>query len=267
MEMKVLPAYVRTLLVIYGKRLLNAVPLFRGKKYVAFALLGRARTGSTLLHTYLNNHTRVLSLDEFLHPSRTQHLGPEQLLDYLHTTGLKPYSPVIKAVGFKLFYGWQQESFQKPIWEVFQQDASLKVIHLKRRNHLRSLVSLKIAQKNQKWSKPLLDVPEAASAKAIFLTPQECLRHFTVMEEEEAVFDAFFAKQAKLEVFYEELVQRPQEVLHRVQDFLGVKRERLETLLARQNPEPLAELIQNFAELKAYFQETNYHSFFLEEEA
>lgn len=56
MELKVLPTYFRTVSAIYLKRAANLIPAFKGRDYTAFAIVGRARTGSTLLHTYLNSH-------------------------------------------------------------------------------------------------------------------------------------------------------------------------------------------------------------------
>ncbi|ALJ00010.1 sulfotransferase [Rufibacter tibetensis] len=263
MKLSVLPVYLRTVAAIYTKRAANLLPVWKGKGYTTFAILGRARTGSTLLHTYLNSHTRILSIDEFLHPANTITFTPDQTLEYLHTTGLKKYSGLIQALGFKLFYEWQGERYT-PMWDLFRQDPALKIIHLKRRNHLRSLVSLRIALKNKKWSKGVYEAGESAYSKAVLLSQEECLQHFKAMEEEEKQFDMFFEKQHKIELFYEDLVKNPEKELARVQTFLGVKQHRLETLLSRQNPEALSELVVNFQELEYAFRGTKWHAFFVE---
>lgn len=192
-------------------------------------------------------------------------MSAPQVVEYLHTTGLKTYSRWVRAVGFKLFYEWQGEQYAG-MWEVFRQNKALKVIHLKRRNHLRTLVSLTIAQNNKRWSQGIQEVQTPSLSKAVVLGVDECKRHFLGMEEEEKRHDEFFANHSILEVYYEDLVAQPQLELAQVQQFLGVKNYRLVTLLARQNPEPLSALILNFSELETAFQGTQWHHFFTETE-
>jgi len=150
--------------------------------------------------------------------------------------------------------------------DIFLQDPSLKIIHLKRRNHLRTLVSLRIAEKNKLWSKSVYEAGESTTSKAIRLNPEECLLHFRTMAEEECWFDNFFQRKPKMELFYEDLVHHTTAELRRVQLFLGVREQKLETLLARQNPEPLPALLLNFRELEIRFRNTEWHSYFTDGE-
>jgi hypothetical protein len=59
-----------------------------------------------------------------------------------------------------------------------------------------------------------------------------------------------------LAVFYEDLVDRREDVLREVQSFLGIEPRPLTVTLRKQNPEPLRELVENYDELYAAFKDT-----------
>ncbi len=48
------------------KQLLNALPFYSYTGYTPFLIMGHPRTGTSLLHTYLNAHSGILSLNEVL---------------------------------------------------------------------------------------------------------------------------------------------------------------------------------------------------------
>ncbi len=52
--------------------------------------------------------------------------------------------------------------------------------------------------------------------------------------------------------------------MNKVQTFLGVKPQTVASLLKRQNPESVKELILNYEELKSAFKNTDYEIFFEE---
>ncbi|MDX5347845.1 MAG: sulfotransferase [Hymenobacteraceae bacterium] len=255
-------SYLRTISVIYLKRLANALPLWQQKQYTKFVLLGRGRSGTTLLHTYLNSHPNVLSLGELMHPRHQHPLRHQNPIRYLQQYGFKNYSPLIKAVGFKMFYEWESGNVQHPLWQTLHQIPDLKVIHLRRENKLRNLVSYKIARQSRQWSQEPGQKQVAAQAKAVTLTKEECIAVFEKMTAEEVFFDRFFKNHSKINLTFEELTAQPNQVLQQVQEFIGVKPMQLVSLLQRQNPEPLQQLIINYDELKEQFRDSEWFRYF-----
>ena len=66
-------------------------------------------------------------------------------------------------------------------------------------------------------------------------------------------WDDLFRAHPKLEVFYEDLLDRREAVCGEAQAFLDVEAAPLTVSLRKQNPEPPRELIENFDELYAAF--------------
>jgi hypothetical protein len=204
----------------------------------------------------------------------------------------------IQAVGFKFHYNhfW----FHTDLLPVLQADEELRVIHLQRRNMLRSLVSTKIAEQTGMWlqhdavtrkRKTLLrkmtrtnlgafiahpvrslsrlqgflrpvNLAPAAPRGGITLTYEDCERHFYRVRHEIGHFGGLFASHPIIEVAYEEIVASRDDTFARLEQFLGVKPGPVSTTLRRQNPEPLQQLISNYSELREAFAGTPEESFF-----
>lgn len=71
-----------------------------------------------------------------------------------------------------------------------------------------------------------------------------------------AHFDHVFRDQPRLGVWYEDMVDRQEDVFGEVQSFLGLEPRRLSVSLRRQNPEPLRDLIENYDELYEALKDT-----------
>ena len=195
----------------------------------------------------------------------------------------------IRAVGFKLLYPhvWGFPGLLKHLVE----DTEIRVLHLQRRNSLRALVSLKIAQTTGVWlergePKPtltgVLRAPRhplrAAARLATLLRLAKRARkaprvRVTVSEEElfkfiiqaeltARHFEELFREHPKLTVFYEEILDRRNEVFRRAQAFLGVEPAPLTVGLRRQNPYPLRKLIENYDELYEAYRATPHAALF-----
>ena len=155
------------------------------------------------------------------------------------------------------------------IWDILTAVKNLKVIHLKRKNILRTLVSRAIAGKTDQWVQKA-DSHDTGSRtdkqiladKQIFISPGECLDGFNETRDREILFDRRFQHHDKIEVFYEDLTRHRAQELNRIQEFLGVDITPLSSGLVRQNPEPLSQLISNYSQLKKFFGDTQWSSFF-----
>src|SRR5688572_9500988 len=93
--------HLRTYLIIKKKELLNYVRS-KGHHYTSFVILCEPRTGSTLLHTFLNFHPNIRSYGEILRElvEKNNNLN----LNVLNANIFKPHAKHLQAVGLKLFY-------------------------------------------------------------------------------------------------------------------------------------------------------------------
>jgi hypothetical protein len=260
--------------------------------YVRFIILSGARTGSHMLAQALDSSPRIVCFREVFNfvqdfiqfdvegydnfDARDISLRSENPIRFLEERIFCSYPGQIRAVGFKLHYG---QSWGFPgLLERLTEDKGIRVIHLRRRNLLRMLVSLKLAQATGVFlvdSRPIL-TPATVSkairhpAKAVVrlrrrlrqltASPQTSRPRVRVPPEElfdfivrtrirSANWDDLFRAHPKMEVFYEDLLDRREAVFAEAQPFLGVEAVPLTVSLRRQNPEPLRELVENFDEL------------------
>jgi hypothetical protein len=190
--------------------------------------------------------------------------------------GRHPDRVGVGAVGFKLHYG---QSWGFPgLLERLTGDTAIRVIHLRRRNLLRMLVSLKLARATgvfmedsrrkitpgNLWTavrhpgkaavrlRRRLRPPEAArkgSRPRVAVAPEELFDFIVRTRIRSGNWDELFHAHPKLEVFYEDLLDRREAVFAEAQPFLGVEAAPLTVSLRKQNPEPLRELVENFDEL------------------
>lgn len=264
--------------------------------YVRFVITGDARTGSNMLAQALNTnpevrcfreifHRRMNYVDFFVEGFDPNNVDDVSLRDrdpvgFLRTRIFDSNPEHFRAVGFKYLYGhfWGHDV----LTEYLVSDAPLRVIHLKRRNMMRSLVSVRLAEMTNRWiedwglarKRPLY--VRAASAlmhpartlhrlrgdkessqeqakPSVSFTREECERWFFRTNHEVRRVDEMFKDHELLEVWYEDMLEDRDSAFGEVQRFLGVAPVPLEVTLRRQNPEPLRELIANYDELRAAF--------------
>jgi LPS sulfotransferase NodH len=164
-------------------------------------------------------------------------------------------------VGFKLFYYHAQDDGREPVWRFLKDDKSIAVIHLKRSNTLRALLSLKKAFVTNRWT--AVSKPEA-DRLSIRLDYDECLERFVWAQETKERYDAYFSDHPLLDVTYERLCEDRDGQCRRIQEFLGVDLRPLRPSTYKQAQLPLATAIANYAELKARFAGTPWECFFEE---
>jgi LPS sulfotransferase NodH len=180
--------------------------------------------------------------------------------DYFDNQIFKKYDRTIAAVGFKIFYHHPVYDHEGKVWSYLQNCDGLRVIHLRRANLLRSLVSMKIAEKTDVWK--ITEQQDESLDKTIQLNVKECLENFCQTRDWEKQANIRFANNPVLELTYEELISDYRNQMQRIQDFLAVNREDLHPASTRQNPEALRDLIGNYDELEAYFVNTEWAVFF-----
>lgn len=244
--------------------------------YCKFIILTRGRSGSNFLRGLLNFHNQIVTFGELFRsydsigwdfPDYDQYLQSQSLKTlmqnnpdiFLKEKVFKKFPKQILAVGFKIFYYHAQNDSRKTVWTFLRNQKDLKIIHLKRNNTLKVLLSLKRAFKTNKWT----DITGSGEEDlAVSLSYEECLHEFTWAQEIKKEYDIYFKDNHKIDVFYENLSRHHESEVRRIQEFLGVTSEIVKPSTYKQSKQPLSKVISNYFELKKKFKDTPWEEFF-----
>lgn len=245
-------------------------------------------------HPSLKMYGELFNLDALPRPRLLEAL--DDPIRYLRDRVYKAHDGEIAAVGFKMFYDHlTRDYFQKPVnlaeaseklqvkfrqfasfidgnydrstldarfqeaWDFLVADQDLAVIHLRRRNILNTLVSLKTAFVTAQWS----TVKSGGQATtALHLDPDECRCFFEKLDTAGGQADVLFERHRKLDVVYEDLVEAREETMQRLLSFLNVEVMPLSTVMQKQIAAPASAIIANYDQLKDCFRETRWRAFF-----
>jgi LPS sulfotransferase NodH len=229
---------------------------FLHRGYKRFIVLTRSRTGSNMLISFLNSHPHVCSRSEVFAKIRKKRY--EKAL-----AGVFCRMPFrVKAVGFKIFYYHPLDRDGAPLWRNLVAMRNLHVIHLKRQNTLRALLSKKIATMQDAWFATDETSQKDAKEKSVDFTVDELREGFEETANWQKEYAQLFRDHPILDITYEDMVAQPEEEFSRVTQFLGLRFTPPSTHLRRQNPERMSHLISNYAELKTAFTNTEWEGIF-----
>lgn len=245
------------------------------RAYTRFIVLGRSRCGSNYLRGLINSHRRAIAFGELFASNASLQWGllgyptsanvvvqyRNQPLDFLESHVYGDVPKHIQAVGFKLFYEHARGEKWQPIWEYLAAQPDLKIIHIQRDNMLRQNLSFQKAVVTDQW---VNKSGKSEKAPPIHLDYEQCLAAFQRTKENIQKYTQFFRNQPQLIVHYEELVRDSDGQMERVQEFLGLKFEKLKSETYQQGDKPLSEAIANYHELKEQFRGTEWEVFFEE---
>jgi len=221
------------------------------RNYRRFAIVGHARTGSN----YLLNGLRSLKsvrMEGEIFAGHNREIGKH--FDPILSTFFRKERRRIKASGFKLFY----YHLMPDEWDKFLAHPEFAVIHLTRKNRLRTIVSLDIAKATNQWASSQASVAEPAR-KTVSLDASTLIERLEHIENQENLARERFKHSPMLELTYEELVGNPDEAFRRVSRFLDIDDIDVGKIeLSRQNPEGLRDLIANYAEVHALLANTRF---------
>jgi len=221
------------------------------KDYVPFIVLAHARTGSNMLLSMLRSHPQVLVSGEVF-----ARVEP----DALHATVVRTFGRRVPrrvtAAGCKGFYYHPLGDHSGALWRELDAIRDLHVVHLRRRNIVRTVVSREIAAQRDEWlqTRPQEAVP--AELKRVSMSVEQVSGGIERIQRLENEAVERFASRPLLEVSYEALVSSPAEEYRRITEFLGVTAVDPVGKTLRQNPEPLAALLTNYDELQEAFRGT-----------
>ena len=226
--------------------------------YRKFIVMTRTRTGSNMLVDMMNCHPRVRTRGEKL-----ERLGGRS--DWVALLSVfPPQKASVAAAGSKIFYDHPFDDEAGTVWDRLARLDDLYVVHLKRRNVLRTLLSAAIAHSNQQWlmKKPSWRVDPAD--KRIAIDAAELRSGFEETRRWQEMFAERLSGHPMIDVYYEDVVASPYEECARIFSFLGLPPHPVKTRLLRQNPESLRELLENYAALKKEFAGTEWERHFEE---
>ncbi len=226
---------------------------FGTRAYRRFVIVGHARTGSNFLRIALRQVKPIrIYNEEFADFNRT--IGKKFKTIWKRIFQRQP--PQIQAVGFKLFYNQLTEKE----WKLVADDHDLMVIHLLRRNRLRTLVSLDIAMATNRWMETLSN--PSFEAQTIAVDPEAILGRIKQLEAAESKARDRLRSHPTIELFYEDLISEPDKELGKVLSALGLESEiDVERIrLKKQNPRSLSETIENFDAVSQALSGSKYES-------
>jgi len=251
------------------------------KTYQKYVIIGTARTGTTMLWSYLNSHPEILCLRGVFGATKKINFGKyyDSLedecfnADLINQRNTKPtefiekyvfkmYHKNYKAVGLKYFYDHDRHLKNKNnLIDYFVEDKDIKFLHIKRTNLLRTLYSYKRALNNKNWHK------QEKNEFKTKLSIKECETYFAEIIKQQQRFDNLF-KDRIFQINYEELITKTPKILADIQIFLGVSNlfEYKVQPKIFGNKSLLKQVILNFEELKKHFTNTIYSQYFNEQD-
>lgn len=247
--------------------------------YQKFIVLSHPRTGSNYVIDLLGSHPSIVTYGELFSPGfllgslkpaivkrwpfiyhAYTYIRERFPLVILKHVVFRHYRKKVSAVGFKIFYEHAHTGKSKAVWPFLRETEGLKIIHLKRRNILRSYVSYLIANRTGEFIRFSTNAPPRAVRVKVNI--KRCRARFSKIERDRAKFEKYFSGHDILTVWYEDLCARPQQQLRKIQSFLGVSAAPLYSTVVKQNTGPLWEIVSNYRELRKAFARTRWAAFF-----
>lgn len=243
------------------------------RTYTKFIILGRSRTGSNFLRSLLNSHPAALVLGEifrnqdaidFDHPEfptteriiKVYQNDPQKFLEKIV---FRKIPAKYQALGFKLFYYHARENPFAQIWHTIKNQKDIRILHIKRRNILRTHLSRENAVKTGQW---VNTNGKETHLQSYQLDYDALLKDFIQTRQWEQEADSFFKDHPMIEVIYEDLSENTTGQIQKIQQFLGLPEYPVQAQTYKQIQKPLSEIIQNYEDLKIKFQNTEWSTFF-----
>lgn len=224
------------------------------RPYRKFIILSSPRSGTHMLRTTLRNHPNIAARSELFNPDfiRNKPFGPETpALEILNKYIFRNYPDHIKMVGFIIHRSGTPFGDWPDLWSLLQEDKSICIISLRRRNLLRRYLSYQTMRTFRgKPTQPLTFNPEVLKEDFIY------------QEKEVEAFDQQFAGHPIIKVYYEDLCADYHRTVKKVLRFLKVKNQKLWPDEKGKPIRKLQEAIANYDDLKVYFSQTKWAPFF-----
>jgi LPS sulfotransferase NodH len=210
---------------------------------VPFVILSRSRTGSNMLNSFLGGHPNVKVKGEAFGWLRGRSIEQRER----DVFGKHP--PFIKAAGCKVFYYHPHDGDHEAMMRALLAIPGLRVIHLQRRETVRSVLSWFIARETNQYVARRDEDVAAKAKKPITVDVDEFVGLVKQTKGWERSAPEMFPGRPLMDIYYEDVVADPQTQFARVLEFLDLPPHQPKTHLRRQNPESMRALIENYEEL------------------
>ena len=225
--------------------------IFGTDQYQKFIIITYARTGSNLLMSYLDSHPHIEARGELF---RNLEGKPT---DEVWNRFFNKKNRKISTAGFKLFYTHPFHTDDRKVWDIIAQDKDIKIIHLVRKNKLRTFLSGEIAKKTDKWTRKR-NSKIATEDKKIEVEFDHFCERVSKIDQYEKDTRENFKTHDFIEVCYEDLVFDKATTMNAIFDFLHVERSTFKSGYKKQNTESLPDLIINFDSFHKKLSESKY---------
>lgn len=225
------------------------------KKLKKFIILSRSRTGSNLLKSYLNAHPNIQAKGEIL--GRLEGKSYQSILNSAFTTQW----PEVKSIGFKIFYYHPVDVKSPELWKSLIKMHDLIILHLKRKNVLKTIISQKVAQQTGIWSSKK-KLKTRKETQKIYFPPDELYSKIKQTIYWQSSAEQWFEGHPFLNIYYEDLISNPLNIYKQILNMFGLQYIEPKTDLKKQNIESIKNLLMNYEELKDYFKDTQWKQYF-----
>jgi LPS sulfotransferase NodH len=201
-----------------------------------FVVIGAERTGTNLLISMLNQYQDCYCGNELFNPGqiaqeklpwldvdeatreRLVALRTEEPVGFLEELRSVAHARGFGVVGFKLMYN---HALSHPeLLDALTADASLRIIHVTRRNLVQRLVSERQARATKRWAVGRGD--ETPTMPKVEIDMADLVASLARTESRQAMFQEKFAGHETLNVIYEDIAARPERLAARAAEFLGL---------------------------------------------
>lgn len=226
--------------------------------YRHFIVLTRDRTGSNMLIQMMNSHPNIAADYEIF--AKLNGRTEQSVLNKAFSR--QPF--YVKAKGFKIFYYHPQDTDSATIWNFLESMNDLYVVHLKRRNILRALISSRIAYMTGIYGVRSEKEKSVYQKKvsSIFYPVDDLRKHMEQTRAWEEKGEEKFKKHPMISIDYEDLVDHRNQTFKKVTDFLSVTYKEPRTDFKKQTTQSLRELLENYDLLKDQFRGSEWEVFF-----
>lgn len=241
----------------------NGIPV---RPYQPFCVLGIPRCGSNLLQSLLNAHPDIMAHGEVFGttPAKKYSLRWNQLprtpydgssySHFLATGVFPPEAEHKRAVGFKLFPAQLQPAPEgkEQAWAFIRGIPGMRFIRLARRNIVDIALSMEIAKRDNAWVHVHASMSPAPAPIAI--DPHVLVWQCRQIEQKFALIDTMLEGSPFCPVWYEDLTQKTEETLARVQQWLQVPVRTLQPSVPvrKFRTRTRREILENFEEVRAF---------------
>ena len=198
------------------------------RDYQKFVIVSDSRTGSTLLMDLLNYHPNIIALGEEFRDLKGNTC--KEIWNKIYSKRSKR----IKWVGFKLFYHHPRDNNDQEVWDIIENDPTIVIIHLVRKNILRSYVSKVIGLKTRKWTENISSKETInLENKRVTLDADDCRDNFEKISKYVERTNRRFKNHNIVSVEYERLAEDKQGEINLIYEKLNLPKKKIFTSLKK----------------------------------